>query len=88
MKKRWRVEIRGQVTFTVDNVPAPVSRGLYIMEEVDEGIFALSRGGETTFELTLMAVAQHVEYGDLIFPDHDWPPYRDDRPISAKRAVG
>jgi hypothetical protein len=77
MKKLWRVEIRGIVTFTVDNKPATALRGLYIMEEKEDEMYELSRGGEPTFRLTLMAVAQHVEYGDLIFLDHDWPPYRE-----------
>ncbi len=88
MKKRWRVENRGVITSTTDDAAIPASRGLYVMEEIDDQMYELSRGGEDTFRLTLMAVAQHVEYGDLIFPDHDWPPIRDDMPVSPKRAVG
>ncbi len=88
MKRRWRVENRGVITNTTDDAAIPVSRGLYIMEEVDDQMYELSRGGEPTFKLTLMAVAQHVEYGDLIFLDHDWPPCQDEMPMTTKRAVG
>ncbi len=88
MKKRWRVENRGVVTSTVGSVSDPASRGLYIMEEMDDGTYELSRRSGEALRLSLMAVAQHVEYGDLIFLDHDWPPCQDEMPMTTKRAVG
>ncbi len=88
MKRRWRVENRGVVTSTVGGVSDPASRGPYLMEEMDDGTYELSLGGGEALRLSQIALAQHVEDGDLIFLDHDWPPCQDEMPMTTKRAVG